>query len=138
MRKSQPYVKRLLPAFICSLEDLSFYLLIFSLPKYCTCICRNTVSGKIMCSFREDVSSHSFSLLVWSAKNLERAGKKSFLSSFSAAFLSTVPKYRLIGYGATGIWWNKAFHSNTESRCFYLKGSTRCDLGWSLVSMLVA
>lgn len=138
MRKWHPYWRCLLPAFICTLGDLSFYLLIFSFPKYCTFICRNTVSGEIMCSFWEDISSHSFSLLAWSAKTLWRAEKKSFLSSFSAAFLLTVLKYRLIGYGATGIWWNKAFHSNTESRCFYLKGSTRYDLGWSLVSMLVA
>ena len=54
-----------------------------------------------MCSLGEAASSNSFSLLVGSAKNLERVGKNH--TGFSVALPVTELKYRLIGYRATGI-----------------------------------
>lgn len=132
LENSCPYIRHTLPVFMWNLEHLSFCLLILPLPKCYIFICRNTL-------FQEKCVPFIIQLLITRVKRQEPwEGRKKNHSSFSVALLLTALKYRLIGYRATGIWWNKVFHSNTESSYFYLKGSIRYDLGSLLVSMLVA
>lgn len=105
-------------------------------PAWSAFICWNTAAGGMICSFRDDVSSHSFSLLMQSAKNLERAWKKK---------KKAVPLFSLkLSFRQDD--WRKSHWDLVKQRvpwaygvcCFCSEESTNYDLGWSLLSVLVA
>lgn len=102
-----------------------------SQPVWYAFICWNTAAGEMMRSFRDRVSSHSFSLLMpRSLRGHEKKGAPLF--SLKLSFWQDD-------------WW-KSHRDLVKQRvpwasgvcCFCFEQSTNYDLGWSLLSVLVA